>query len=433
MARPLIIWDVSLYPIDLALVNRASLCSGVSRTDSLASSSGSVFGRPGLCEVVIVAFTHRYLSIVILSAQKVLCSRLTSYFGCTIILTEFCENKTTLQNSTTQKMTHTLCVDIGNYSTLTAVVDGRTSTKPNKMRSLLYDCTHNGECRYGVHTEESPMVAFGDRHYKLGTGAKNYPGFLSAAEAGKTRADIMLPILLSATPNEFEGIVKILVPARDEMKESIITRAITGTHSYSTYRSGKKQDAIANFTGCEFYRETDAAARFAFESGAVSPDEVTLVVDIGGGTCNYLVGAYEEDHFYVRFNKSLDNSGGIALAQAIANTDLVKSYGRALEIAKIMDAITDGKQWIANRRDLTFAPVWDDCVDQWFDGIVSRIMSSCDKYLDEVSCILWVGGGVEIIRHKLTQPGHVVMDDPQYANINGLIHSSKIPALRLAA
>ena len=330
-------------------------------------------------------------------------------------------------------MSNTLCADIGNYSTLIAVVDDRNSGSIVKMRSLLYDCTHNGECRNGVHTAENPMIAYADRHYKIGKVAKAFPGFLSAAEAGKSRKDIFLPILLSATPSEFEGVVKVLVPARDGMKESIISKAVIGTHSYSVWRGGKKQDALANFTEIEFHRETDAAAKFAFEVGAVSPDDVILTIDIGGGTCNYLVASYEDDVFSVRFRKSLDNSGGIALAQALANTDLLKSYGRALEISKIMDAISDGKQFIANRRDLTFAPVWEDSVSQWFDGMISRIMASTDKYLDEVTQIVWCGGGAEILRHKLSQSGHVVLEQPQLANLKGLIQSSKLPSLRIAA
>jgi len=328
---------------------------------------------------------------------------------------------------------NTLCVDIGNYSSLIAVVDGRNSGEITKMRSLLYDCTHNSECRNGIHTVESPMITVNDRSYKIGSQAKAFPGFLSAAEAGKSREDIFLPILLSATPNEFEGTVKVLVPDRDNVKEEIISKAVLGTHAFSVYKGGKKQDALASFTEIEFHRETDAAAKFAFESGTIAPDDVILAVDVGGGTCNYLVASYEDDAFNVRFRKSLDNSGGIALAQALANTDLLKSYGRALEIAKIMDAISDGKQYIANRRDLTFAAVWEDSVTQWFDGILSKILSSADKYLDEVTNIVWCGGGSEILRHKLNQPGHIVLDQPQLSNIKGLIHSSKLPLLRIAA
>lgn len=331
-------------------------------------------------------------------------------------------------------MSNTLCVDIGNYSTLIAVVDGRNSGEIIKMRSLLYDCTHNGECRNGIHTAESPMVAFADRHYKIGKVAKAFPGFLSAAEAGKSREDIFLPILLSATPSEFEGTVKVLVPNRDDMKESIISKAVLGTHAYSVYRSGKKIEAQASFTDIEFHRETDAAAKLAFDDGSVSPDDVVLTIDIGGGTVNYLVGSYEDDVFSVRFRKSLDNSGGIALAQSLANTDLLKSYGRSLEISKIMDAISEGRRYIANRRDLSFEAVWEHAVSQWFDGMISRIITSTDKYLDEVTQIVWVGGGAEILRQKLaSQPGHVILDNPQLSNIRGLIHSSLAPSLRIAA
>lgn len=331
-------------------------------------------------------------------------------------------------------MTNTLCVDIGNYSVLSAVVSGRESTEVVKMRSLIYDCTHNSDCRNNVHSSDSPMIAVNGKFYKLGKGAKNYPGFLSAAEAGKSRTDVMLPILLANTPDGFEGVVKILVPTRDEMSEKLVRSAVIGTHTYSTTVNSVTCDAIANFTGAEFIRETDSAAKFAYESGVINPSEVVLIVDIGGGTCNYVVAAYEDDVFSVRLNKSLPNSGGIALAQAISNTDVVKTYGRSFEIAKIMDAITEGKTYISNRRDLSFETVYTDCVEQWFEGLISRIMAATDKYLDEVTRIVWCGGGTEIIKDKLAnQPLHLVLDNPQHANINGLIHSAKLPHLRIAA
>jgi hypothetical protein len=326
-----------------------------------------------------------------------------------------------------------LCVDIGNYSVLTAVVNGRENSQINKMRSLVFNCTHNGECRNGVHPSDSPLIAINGKHYKLGKQAKNYPGFISAAEAGKNRSDIILPILLANTPDTFDGSIKMLVPARDEMKERLIANDVIGTHDFTLTAYGNTSSAIANFTSIEFVRETDAAAKFAYETGAISPLDVALVIDIGGGTVNTLVCNYDEDVFNTVYRKSYDNSGGIALAQAVANTDTVKSYGRAFEVTKIMDAITEGKTYIGNRSDLSFEAVWESCVDQWFDGILSRIMSASDKYLDEVSVIVWCGGGSEIIRSKVAnQTGHMILDNPQQANINGLIHSAK-PQLRIAA
>jgi hypothetical protein len=301
------------------------------------------------------------------------------------------------------------------------------------MRSLVYDATHNSECRNNVHPQNSPLVTINGKSFKCGDKASSYPGFLSAAEAGKSRTDIILPILLAATPNEFEGIVSMLVPTRDELKEKLIANVITGTHTYSIARDGSKNDSIANFTGVEFIRETDAAAKYAYETGVISPDDVALVIDIGGGTVNTLVCNYEDDLFNIIFRKTYDNSGGIQLAQTIANTDLAKSYGKAFEIAKIMDAISEGKRFYGNRKDYSFLPVWESCIEQWFDALLSRVMASADKYLDEVTTILWCGGGSEIIRDRVqNQPGHLILDNPQLANINGLIHSAK-PQLRIAA
>jgi StbA protein len=334
-------------------------------------------------------------------------------------------------------VTNTLCVDIGNYSVLSAVVSGRESSGVTsgvtKMRSLIYDATHNGECRNNVHPKNSPLVTVNGKAFKVGDKASTFPGFLSAAEAGKSRTDIILPILLANTPDGFEGVVKMLVPTTDEFKEKLITNEIIGTHAFSVVADGSKIDSIANFTGVEFVRETDAAAKFAYETGAINPDDVVLVIDIGGGTVNTVVCSYDNDVFSTVYRKSYDNSGGIALAQTISNTDVVKSYGRTFEIAKIMDAISNDKLFYGNRQDLSFASVWESCVDVWFDALLSRVMASTDKYLDEVTTILWCGGGSEIIRTKVAdQPGHLILDNPQLANINGLIHSAK-PQLRLAA
>jgi hypothetical protein len=330
-------------------------------------------------------------------------------------------------------MASTLCVDIGNYSVLSAVVSGRESSDVSKMRSLVYDASHNSECRSGIHPKNSPLATVNGKSFKVGDKASTFPGFLSAAEAGKSRTDIILPILLANTPNEFEGVVKMLVPTRDELKEKLIANEIIGTHTYSVTADGSKVDSIANFTGVEFVRETDAAARLAYETGAINPDDVALVIDVGGGTINTLVCNYDDDVFSTVYRKSYDGSGGIALAQTIANTDVVKSYGRTFEIAKIMDAISNNKLFYGNRQDLSFAPVWESSIDAWFDAILSRVMASTDKYLDEVTTILWCGGGAEIIRSKVAnQPGHTILDNPQLANIHGLIHSAK-PQLRIAA
>jgi StbA protein len=330
-------------------------------------------------------------------------------------------------------MANTLCVDIGNYSVLSAVVSGRDSSDVTKMRSLIYDATHNSESRNTAHPKNSPLVTVNGKSFKVGDKACTYPGFLSAAEAGKSRTDIILPILLANTPDGFEGIVKMLVPTRDEFKEKLIANEIIGTHSFSITADATKTDSIADFTGVEFVRETDSAAKFAYETGAINPDDVALVIDIGGGTINIVICNYEDDVFNTVYRKSYDGSGGIALAQTIANTDVVKSYGRTFEIAKIMDAISNNKLFYGNRQDLSFASVWESSVDTWFDALLSRVMASTDKYLDEVTTILWCGGGAEIIRSKVDdQPGHMILDNPQLANISGLIHSAK-PQLRIAA
>ena len=165
---------------------------------------------------------------------------------------------------------HTICCDIGNYSTLISTVTGRTASPILKMRSLILNVTHNSEVRQGVHNSENPLVIVNNKHYKLGRQAGLYHGHLSAAEAGKSRSDIALPLLLAATPQDFEGEVKLLVPRRDEPSEKLLRAAIVGTHEFCV----NGRDAIANFTSVSFYEETKSAAKFAFDSGVIAPNDV---------------------------------------------------------------------------------------------------------------------------------------------------------------
>ncbi|MUH00335.1 hypothetical protein F7734_51925 [Scytonema sp. UIC 10036] len=326
-------------------------------------------------------------------------------------------------------MQATVCADIGNYSTLISTVTGRTASPVLKMRSLLYNCTHNGEVRDNVHTAENPLVYVNHKYWKVGRQAGLYKDHINLAEAGKNRCDLVLPLLLAGTPSGFEGEVKFLVPKRDSGAEKLLKTSIIGTHEYSV--NGK--EAIANFTDVAFTEETKAPAKFAFEAGVVAPNDVILLIDLGGGTCNCGVFAYEDDVFSTRFYKSYDNSGGIGLAQAICNTDLVKSYKRTVDISKIMDALTDGKTHIGNNPDYSFASVLDDCIDTWFDSLLTKVLSSTQQHLDEVTQILWCGGGSELIKNRLIQQGQTVLDNPQYANIDALIHFSKTPNLAIAA
>ncbi len=322
-----------------------------------------------------------------------------------------------------------LCADIGNYSVLTCA-DGRNV---RQMRSLIYDCTHNSECQNNAHTPESPMVVIGNRKYKIGRMAAKFSGFLSAAEAGKSSPKILLPILLSNTPPCFEGVVKLLVPDDNKESQALIESVVVGEHEYSVYSGGSKVDALAEFTGVEFVREGDAAARYAYEIGAIEPSEVALIIDIGGKTTDVVV-CDNDDGFYVRLRRSYAGYGGISVAQSILDSDLVRSYGRVFEVAKTMDAITAGKRYIGNRKEYSFEDIYTDCVDQWFGKLMSKILTEFDSQLVDVTKIVWVGGGAELVREKVEgEDMNIVLPSPQHANLNGLIGSSHASNLRMVA
>lgn len=238
-------------------------------------------------------------------------------------------------------MNNTLCADIGNYSVLTSV-DGRDI---KGMRSLIYDTTYNSECQNNIHPSDSPMIEVGSKKYKLGKLATKFDGFLSAAEFGKSKAELLLPILLANTPDGFEGTVKLLVPDDDKDSKVFVRNAVVGTHEFTLYSEGSETNTVVIYNDVEFYRETDMAAKYSYDAGILDSDDVVLVVDIGGGTVNVLI-CDVEDGFYVRYRNSYPNQGGINLAQTILATDLVRGYGKNFEISKVMDAIANGYRTI---------------------------------------------------------------------------------------
>ena len=95
-----------------------------------------------------------------------------------------------------------------------------------------------------------------------------------------------------------------------------------------------------------------------------------------------------------------------------------------------MDAITRGERTIGRNRDYTFEHIYNDCVDQWLKAILSKVMASVDKQLDDVTRIVWTGGGAEIIRHKIINKGmHLILPEPQLANLYGLMGQTKTQPL----
>lgn len=313
---------------------------------------------------------------------------------------------------------NTLCVDIGNFSVLTAVVGSKNTTLINKIRSLIVDVTHKGDVRDGLHVEDSPLVEVKGKFFKLGRQAGRQPGCLSAAEAGKNQPDIFLPMLFANTPDGFEGTVSMLVPNRDKMSETWIRSAILGTHTYSV----NKTERTATFTDVEFHRESDTALHYAYITGIVPQTAGTLMIDIGGGTVNALIATFEDGELDILWRESYDNRGGIALAKSILDTDCVKAQ-KSMSVPAIMDAIATGKRYVGNRPDRSFELVFDDCVKAWFKSIRVTVLSAADAYLDEVNNIIWMGGSTELLRPQLEdKEGQMVFPNPQLANINALIH-----------
>lgn len=317
-------------------------------------------------------------------------------------------------------MHSTLAVDIGNYSTQSAVIFPDGASPIRTIRSLVYDCTQVREVRNGVTNEHNALITIGDKSYLLGDRAGMYKTHLSAAETGKAKPEIALPLLLASLDSSFQGTVKFLIPKHDDASEAFLRQSLVGTHVFT--KNGT--NLIAEITDISFYEETKAAAEYAFHVGSVAPHDTLFVLDIGGGTVNYGIFTYEQDIFDCLYYKSNANSGGIELAKAIATTDLVQSFSWTTDISRIMSAISQGRTFIGNRPDLDFRPVYEDCVSKWFKSLLSKAKSDVNSFFPDVTKIVWVGGGAGIIKSRVERVGHIVLDNPQTANIAHLIRQS---------
>lgn len=315
-----------------------------------------------------------------------------------------------------------LAVDIGNYSCQSCVISASGTTPIRTIRSLLYDCTFESDIRNNAYNDENLLITIGDKSYLVGKRAESYASHKSAAEAGKSRSDVVLPLVLSALKHDFYGEIKFLVPSRNEVQESFLRNALVKSHSFC--RNGISLSA--EFTGITFYEETKAAARYAFESKIVPKSSVLFVADIGGGTVNYGVFQYEDGNFVCKEYKPNNNLGGIELAKAIAATDVVKRFRWTPNISRILTSISNGSLVIGNRQELDFSPVYEMCVDRWFGALLVRAKSDMNAFFPDVTDAIWVGGGAEIVRSRIEKTPHRVLDNPQRANIMHLVHQAQI-------
>lgn len=321
-----------------------------------------------------------------------------------------------------------LAVDIGNYSTQSAVISHRGVSPVNTIRSISFNCTNRKEARDNADNDENPVIELGDTVYLLGQRAGLYKSHFSAAQEGKAKPEVVVPLLLSSLREDFRGTVKMLVPQRNTSEESLLRNEIVKKHYFT--RNGKS--LRADIKEVEFYEETKAAAEYAYKVGSVAPYDTIFCLDIGGGTLNYGIFSYEDDLFTCLCHKSNADSGGIELAKAICSTDLVKGFSWTTDISRVMSAISQGKRIIGNRTELDFSPVYEECVTSWFRSLLVQAKSHVSSFFPEVTKIVWVGGGAEIVRERIEKIAgdiSIVLDNPQNANISHLIHESKLSCM----
>jgi hypothetical protein len=97
-------------------------------------------------------------------------------------------------------MSNIFCADIGNYSTVTALL----GQPPQIMRSVSADITHKSVMT--LNTDTSPTVEINHKRLILGEYATKQKNSQTAVERGKHSPEIVKPFLFAGLHQDFEGI-----------------------------------------------------------------------------------------------------------------------------------------------------------------------------------------------------------------------------------
>lgn len=242
-------------------------------------------------------------------------------------------------------MSSIYCADIGNFSAITALVNGEV---PRVTRSVIYDATYTST--RDLDSDASPTIKLDGKVLVLGDRAIRQKNAQSAAERGKQLPEFVKPLLLGGLREDFTGTVRFLVPDRSPWDEDAIKKMLVAeTHEVEV--NGKKFKH--NINNVEFHLETDVAIAQAYRTGKLDGDGDTLGIDIGGGTTNFAIMTPDEE---VLIRRSIPKVGGVSLANDVISSDYMQQFakreGVAFTLARTMDAIADGSLTYGRKYDL---------------------------------------------------------------------------------
>lgn len=305
------------------------------------------------------------------------------------------------------------CTDIGNYSSITALV-GDT---PQVIRSAYTDISFTSART--EPTADSPSVELDGKKLMLGSRAVKQKQQATAAERGKSATEIVKPFLFAGLRANFDGTVRFLLPDHNNWDEDAIRKALIGDNPHEVVVNGKSYKH--RIRAIDFHLETDVAVRHAYSQGKLDVDGDTLAIDIGGGTTNFVVMTPDGD---ILARRSIPKVGGVSLANDIINSDLMQDFAKresaAFNTSKVMDAIADGSLCYGRRYD--FSSVFPGLLENWFSNLIDTIQTSVNAYMSDVTNIMLIGGNASLVREKLgSKPGFYIPEKPQLSNIEGLL------------
>ncbi|NJM21372.1 MAG: ParM/StbA family protein [Richelia sp. SL_2_1] len=301
-----------------------------------------------------------------------------------------------------------LIADIGNYSTITAT----ENSEPLVIRAVSADITVKSVMT--ANTDVSPTVEVDGKRLILGDYATKQKNAQTIVERGKFEPGVVKPYLFAGLHSDFTGEVLYLIPEDDRWIKDGLYSKLIGTHEVKVNGKSYKH----TFKSIKFFLESDVAVEYAFSEGLIDTDGDCLAVDIGGGTCIYLVMTPSGQ---VLHRRSIPDVGGISLCYDIINSNLMRSYKYAFKPAKVMDAIADGSLMYGRKYD--FSEVYQPLLDDWFNRLINAIQMDCRDLLSDVTTIMFLGGNANLLRDRIAnQPGYYIPENPQLTNIQALMN-----------
>lgn len=240
-----------------------------------------------------------------------------------------------------------------------------------------------------------------DHRYYFGNGAigqRNYT-VVFEGELKKIENSLysLLPCVYRLYPEAEDIELSINVNVTDPRRDlPTLKNKLLGTTEYEV--EGKVQRVHIHTINA--YNEGLGPWKKAKESGLVSdnPRTYTGVINLGGSTAEALL-ITSEGLVLTDASFSSDKLGTYELAYLIKEELVAQGLVKGIRLDIIMDALELGRYDLP--QGVSIEGIYQDCIDKWFDTLLSKITDAWSPQLDSVGLFIMTGGSVNLIKDRL--------------------------------